>query len=198
MAHIFTGPQKHWSNSFLWWKGHLPFLLPEVLFLQIFAWLTVSYFQGQEQILFPIVNMAGTCPLLCQCTHSQLLGILLINSSQPTPFTKNCPQSPSLRGCAPLTKGQTEVNDWLTSALLIQDGTSCGAVHVLELLVGPGLRDLQLRPHPWFAFFSYSLFSLIPLLLRVYFQQITQESPSQALLLKTLRFLLRGFLDNWI
>lgn len=70
-----------------------------------------------------------------------------------------------------------------------------GSFHVLEILVDPGLRDPQLRKHPWFAFFSSSSSSPESML-------STNHSgiPTSGFISKkpSLRFLVRGFLDSWI
>lgn len=124
-------------------------------------------------------------PLLYWRSHPQLSGVLVIKSSQLPPFAKNYPLAWEVV-FSPLggkLKLMTDcLTDWLLACLpdkemqkaaspLVSRGYQfCGVINILELLVGPGLRNLQLRPHPCLAFFLCPLFFVVALLLRAYFQ----------------------------
>ena len=127
VLHIPTLLQKRWPSLFPWG-------LPS-------AWNTLpldSCITGYFLLPEPSSNITLDCeyggclpifPLLCWCTHPQLLGIFVINSSHLPTFSKNCPQLHGLkRSCSP-HQGE-DWSQWLTDreirpTLFLQGGPSC-------------------------------------------------------------------------
>lgn len=109
MLHIPTGPQKHCPSLFPWALPSAGSTLPPDICT------SGCFFLPEPRLHIISDSEYGGClpifPLLCWCSHPQLLGVLVINSSHLPPFPKNCPEPHSLRGYVLLTRRGNEASD---------------------------------------------------------------------------------------